>query len=187
MLVFLPPSEEYLPALAEYRRICREAGDGMDGAAGLGNFSSLSDWLGRVRFLDTPAVERRGWFRTTVFLAVQTPGECSLAAKSAHSPDFLPTVAGIGSVRFPSGGEESTAGHIGYHVRPDLRRRGFGSAILNHAASLCRENGVAAPVVCVLADNLPSLRTALSCGFVRDGEGVLPTGEPFVRLILFSA
>lgn len=187
MLVFLPPSEEYIPALAAYRRICREAGDDMDGSAGLGSFTALSDWLDRVRLLESPAAEGRGWFRTTVFLAVRTPGECSLAAKEAASPDYLPDVVGIGSVRFPTGGEESTAGHIGYHVRPDRRRRGYGSAILTHAAALCRKNGVAAPAVCVLADNLPSLRTALSCGFVREGEGALPTGEPFIRLRLYDA
>ena len=54
MLVFLPPSEEYLPALAAYRRICREAGDDMDGSAGLGSFTALSDWLNRVRLLESP-------------------------------------------------------------------------------------------------------------------------------------
>ena len=182
MLVFLPPSEELLPALSAYRRVCLASGDELDGSAGLGNFPSLSDWLARVRLLNTPDAERRGWFRTTVFLAIRTPGECSLAAKEAASPDFLPFVAGIGSVRFPTGGEELTAGHIGYHVRPDARRRGYGSAVLDHAVSLCRQNGVRDPAVCVLADNLPSLRTALSCGFVREADGILPTGEPFVRL-----
>ena len=181
MLIFLPPSEDLFPSLAAYRRTCLTLGDDMDGSAGLGGFDSLSGWLERVRMLESPEAERRGWLRTVVFLAVRTPGECSLAAKAAS--ESLPDVVGIGSVRFPNGGgEELTAGHIGYHVRPDVRRRGYGSAILTHAVSLCRRKGIRNPAVCVLADNEPSLRTALSCGFVREAEGVLPTGEPFIRL-----
>ena len=181
MLIFLPPSEDLLPSLAAYRRTCLLSGDDMDGSAGFGNFASVSDWLDRIRMLNTPAAVRRGWLRTVVFLAVRSPGECSLAAKAAS--EALPDVVGIGSVRFPNGnGEELTAGHIGYHVRPDVRRRGYGSAILTHAVSLCRRNGVRDPAVCVLEDNEPSLRTALSCGFVREAEGTLPSGEPFVRL-----
>ena len=187
MLIFLPPSEDLLPALAAYRRTCLEYADDMDGSAGLGNFTSLSDWLNRIRLLDTPEAERRGWIRTTVFLAVLSPGECSLAARDAASPDYLPNVVGIGSIRFPTHGEELDAGHIGYHVRPDVRRRGYGSAVLTHALDLCRRNGVRDPAVCVLTDNLPSLRTSLSCGFIREAEATLPTGEPFIRLRLYDA
>ena len=36
MLIFLPPSEDLLPALAAYRRTCLDYTDDMDGSAGLG-------------------------------------------------------------------------------------------------------------------------------------------------------
>ena len=97
----------------------------------------------------------------------------------------------MGNIRFPGNSpadrkQALLAGHIGYHVAPRERRRGYGSAILLHAVDLCRKEGIAEPLVCVLADNLPSLRTALSVGFVRDATGRLPTGETFIRL-RFSA
>ena len=194
MLVFLPPSEELLPALERYRRDClTESGisdpDALDGTAGLGNFRNLADWLSRVRLLASPATNQRGWFRTEVFLAVRIAEGCSLAARRSEDSATLPDLVGMGNVRFPGDSPEDEravllCGHIGYHVRPSERRKGYGSAILSHAAELCRKGGIPNPAVCVNPDNLPSLRTALACGFVREARESLPNGEEILRLRL---
>lgn len=192
MIVFLPPSEELLPALRAYRRECLAAGDTLDGAAGLGNFPDLSDWLARIRLLASPAAVQRGWFRTEVFLAVRIAEGCSLAARRAADPDCLPDLIGMGSVRFPGDSPKDRAdillsGHIGYHVRPSERGKGFGAALLSHAATLCRAGGVPDPTVCVSPDNLPSLRTARSCGFIPEARELLANGEEILRLRLHPA
>ena len=195
MLVFLPPSEEFLPALERYRAEClAESGgnpDALDGTAGLGAFPDLNDWLARVRLLASPAATQRGWFRTEVFLAVRIAEGCSLAARRTADPDSFPfpDPVGMGNVRFPGDSPKdrrdlALSGHIGYHVRPSERRMGYGSAILAHAAEVCRKGGVPDPAVCVDPGNLPSLRTALCCGFVPEARETLPNGEEVLRLRL---
>ena len=187
MLTFFPPSEELLPALEDYLDECRRAGDSLDGTAGMGNFASLRSWLERIRLLASPDAERRGWFRTEVFLAARMPEVCSLTAKAQASGVFRPRIVGTGNVRFTHDERaERLSGHIGYHVRPSERKKGFGSSILAHAAARCAEEGLLRPAVCVEADNLPSLRTALCCGFVPEDRIVLPTGEDAVLLRLPS-
>ncbi len=189
MLVFLPPSADMLPALEAYRNAALSAGDELDGCAGLGGFSSLSDWLERVRTLASPAAEKRGWRRTEGFRAVRIAEGCSLSARHAAEYDALPDLVGMGNVRFPGNSPADQknallAGHIGYHVKPDERRKGYGAAILRHAVTLCRKRGIAEPLVCVLTDNLPSLRAAQSVGFVPEARGRLTSGEAFIRLRL---
>ena len=189
MLVFLPPSEELLPALRAYRQECLAVRDSLDGAAGLKNFPDLSDWLARIRLLASPSVSQRGWFRTEVFLAVRIVEGCSLAARRAADPDFLPELVGLGNVRFPGDSGKDRAdllfsGHIGYHVRPTERGKGYGSALLAHAVEVCRKGGVSEPAVSIAPDNLPSLRTARSAGFLPEAEETLANGETILRLRL---
>ena len=192
MLVFLPPSEELLPALRAYRQECLDARDSLDGAAGLGNFPDLSEWLARIRLLASPSACQRGWFRTEVFLAVRIVEGCSLSARRAADPDALPDLVGTGNVRFPGYAPKDRAdlllsGHIGYHVRLSERGKGYGSAILAHAVEVCRKGGVPDPAVCVSPANLPSLRTARSAGFVPEAEETLSNGETILRLRLHTA
>lgn len=165
MLFFVPPSEILLPALEDYRL---ESGSDCDGSAGLGEFSDLSDWLGRVRLLSSGEAERRGWFRTEVFVALESPGVCSLMARAERDPALLAGMkpVGIGNVRLSRDPIiEERAGHIGYHVRPSARGRGIGTAVLSHAVAHCRERGIENPVLAADPGNTASLKTAARCGF----------------------
>ena len=181
MLFFVPPSEILLPALEDYRR---ESGSDCDGSAGLGEFSDLSDWLARVRLLSSGEAERRGWFRTEVFVALESPGVCSLMARADRDPALLAGMkpAGIGNVRLSRDPIiEERAGHIGYHVRPSARGRGIGTAILSHAVALCRERGIGSPVLAAELGNTASLKTAARCGF---GEPVRRKCEDGSEILL---
>ena len=184
MLVYLPPTEDMLPALADYRMEC---GEDCDGTAGLGSFPDPASWLERVRLLASPEAERKGWFRTEVFLAFEMPEVCSLGAKTARESGsgLLPgmRLVGIGNVRLSHDPViEERAGHIGYHVRPSARGRGIGTAVLSHAVALCRERGFETPVLSVEPDNLSSLRTALRCGFCSPEKQILGDGSRILLL-----
>ena len=63
----------------------------------------------------------------------------------------------------------------------------FAEVLSSGAEGMIREGRELAgvdPAVCVNPDNLPSLLTALSCGFVREARETLPNGEEILRLRL---
>ena len=188
MLIYLSPDEKLLPALESYRAECLAAGDGLDGAAGLGNFPDLRDWLRRARLLSSSEAERNGWIRTEIFLAAEMPEGCSIAARRQNEGTFLPAIVGTFNIRIPQApspdGEDPLrfAGHIGYHVRPSQRGKGSGTALLRRATAVCRAKGIARPFVCAEEDNVPSLRAASSCGYVLQERAALPDGTAIVRM-----
>ena len=167
MLRFVRPALVHLPALADYRREVLASGGDFDGTAGLGSFREPADWLARAALLDSPEAARRGWYPTRILLGMREERIC-----------------GIVNVRLS--GEESllaAAGNIGYHVRPSERRRGYGRELLLAGVSLCRANGIPAPVLLILQENTPSVRTALSAGFREDGMTALPDGRAAQRFL----
>lgn len=151
---FVIPSEIHRTDVLGYAaEVCACDGE-FDGSAGLGDFSSYPLWLERIRLLASDKAEKYGFYHTNVYLAY----DCGI-------------LIGIVSTRITDDSFVTTyAGHIGYHVRPSCRRKGYGKLLLNFAADVCRRNGIAVPVVCTDPENLPSQRTALSCGFVPAGE-----------------
>ena len=168
MLTYFPPDASRIADLTAYRREILHAGDNFDGSAGLGNFPSVREWLERAQLLASEKAEAYGWYRTRIFLAYDGPTLCGMV-NLRLSEDTVVT---------------KLAGHIGYHVRPFCRRRGYAREMLRFAVELAWKNGIAEPVVCTAADNLPSQKTALSTGFVPDGTAVLPNGEKILRFRL---
>lgn len=63
------------------------------------------------------------------------------------------------------------AGHIGYSVRPDARRRGIASAALAAAVAEGRARGIDPVLVTCREDNEASRRTIEANGGVLDGDG----------------
>ena len=193
MLIYLPPSEKLLPALEAYRAECAADGETPDGAAGICNFPDLRDWLRRALLLVSPEAEKRGWIRTEIYFAAEMPEGCSLAARARSEGTFLPQPVGTFNVRIPGEVPEDGpdplrhAGHIGYHVRPSLRGKGYGKALLTHATGLCRSRGIVRPFLCVEERNIPSLRTAADCGYVPEEKETLPDGTVMIRLRFFGA
>ena len=167
MLRLTIPRETDLPALTDYRREVFLGDGDFDGTAGLGSASDAAEWLARLKVLSSPDAPRRGWLRTFVYLGYDGGRLC-----------------GIVNIRPTEDEAVRTAGHIGYHVRPSERRRGYGRELLMRGASLCRVHGIAAPLVCVQADNEASIRTALSAGFIPDGEERHPE---YGRILRFRA
>ena len=68
------------------------------------------------------------------------------------------------------------AGHIGYHVRPSCRKRGFGHACAEEAVRLCAEYGIHRPVICTSPENFASRKTAESAGFAFMGYETTDSG-----------
>ena len=61
---------------------------------------------------------------------------------------------------------EKYAGHIGYSVRPDERKKGYATAMLKAALPRCRELGIRDVLICCIQGNEGSRRTILHNGGV---------------------
>lgn len=167
MLKFVTPDISRKADLLAYRHEILLADRDFDGCAGLGNFPEIEDWLLRLAMM-TPGAAVRGYFPTLVYLAYDD-GE----------------LVGMLNIRLSNDSDlRRYAGHIGYNVRPSMRHRGTAHEMLEYAVKICRANGISEPTVCTEKGNLPSQKTALSCGFVRDGEEKLKNGDIIVRFIL---
>lgn len=166
MLKYISPSIEAKNDILAYRHEILLSDKNFDGCAGLGNFSSIEDWLMRLSML-TPGATLRGCFPTLVYLA--------------YCDDLL-----IGMLNIRLSNDEflrKYAGHIGYNVRPSARKKGFAHEMLENAILLLKTNGIFSPTICTETDNIPSQKTALSCGFIPDGEEKLKNGEMILRFV----
>lgn len=61
-------------------------------------------------------------------------------------------------------------GDIGYGVRPTERKKGYATAMLRHALSVCKEKGLKSVLLSCYTDNLASAATIKKCGGVLVDE-----------------
>lgn len=145
-LTFRLPRLSDKTALADYVREHRSFGE-TDVESGLGVDSMPYDqWLSQI--LRNAEVPSGKWGRSLVLLALD--GD---------------TLVGLLCIRYELPEEYARLyGHIGYGVRPSLRRRGYASAMLRHALTVCREQGLDEVLLGCRADNIASAKTIEGCG-----------------------
>jgi len=165
MLQFFIPSPAHARDVAAYRAEVLACGGDFDGSAGLGEFPHYADWLERLRVLSGERAEKFGWYRTLVRLA--------------YDGDHLTAVLNVRLSDDPF--VRTYAGHIGYHVRPSCRKRGYGRACAIEAVRLCAEHGIRVPVICTEPENIASRKTAGSAGFTFTGYETTDSGITVAR------
>ncbi len=158
------PTEEYLDQVWAYRRECREADSSMDGCGPLRSSESKEQWLAHVRAYMDPATVPEGKVQATLFLAVR------------ESDNRL---VGMIDVRhYFNEHLEKFGGNIGYSVRPDERRKGYGTEQLRLALTFCKEElGLDRVLITCKTGNEASRRTILSQGGVYESTVHEPDGD----------
>jgi len=80
-------------------------------------------------------------------------------------------IIGLLSIR-PELSDELAAryGHIGYGVRPSMRRRGYATAMLRYALEVCRQKGMTQVILGCYSDNIASAAVIEKCGGVLTAE-----------------
>jgi len=72
-------------------------------------------------------------------------------------------------------------GHVGYDVRPSMRRRGYGTAVLRLVLPLVRQHGIQRVRITCDADNIGSIKIIERNGGVLAGEEISPASGKLVR------
>jgi predicted acetyltransferase len=148
MIYRLPEiSDEQL--LQAYRQEHYDNGEsGISASMGLAG-SPYADWVEKIhRNASTGDSE---WGRSLLYLCFDEEG-----------------LVGLLSIRWELSDELTEKyGHIGYGVRPTRRNRGYATAMLRHALTVCKEKGLNQVLLGCYADNLPSQAV------IRKNGGVL--------------
>lgn len=83
---------------------------------------------------------------------------------------------------------ELDGGHIGYHVRPSQRRRGYATEILRQTLEEAHRMGIPKALLTVATTNAPSIRVVEKNGGLFDKETLSPrSGETMHRYWIDTA
>ena len=136
-----------------YRADMLKAGSSMDGCGSLRRHEDPADWLAFNGLLAHPDTVPAGLVPSTQYVCVNRQGRILGMIQLRHAMnDYL----------------RLYAGHIGYSVRPDERRKGYAAWMLRAVLEEARARGMERVMVSCLTDNEGSRRTILASGGVYE-------------------
>ena len=153
-LKLLIPDETLCAEIAAYRKAFLDHGDSMDGCGSLRRHDNPLEWLEFNRLLSKKETCPENWVPCTQFVLVrETDGRIVGMIQVRHEfNEYL----------------EKYAGHIGYSVHPDERRKGYASEMLAEALPYCKTLGIVRVLVTCDAQNEASRRTILKNGGIYE-------------------
>ena len=138
----------------DYRQAFLDAGSEMDGTSGLRQFEDPLQWLALTEKMRNSATVPANLVPATQFICLR---------------EIDQKVVGMLQVRHTMNDYIRTyAGHIGYSVRPDERRKGIATWMLQNALPFCKTLGLDRVMVSCYNTNEASRRTILACGGTYD-------------------
>ena len=161
-LRLMAPHEGMIEEIRSYRQAMLDAGSSMDGTGSLRRLDA-PEWLEHCALTSREETVPDGLVPATQFVCVrESDGRIVGMIQVRHRfNDFL----------------REYAGHIGYSVRPDERRKGYASRMLALALPYCRELGLTRVMISCLVDNEGSRRTILKNGGVYERTVHEPKGN----------
>ena len=150
----IEPTRAYAREMEAYRQSFLEFGGSMDGCGSLRRFENIEDWFLQVEAMKRPET---------------TPPELVPCSQFIYVREEDQRVVGVIQIRHRFNEYlERFAGHIGYSVRPDERRKGYATAMLRDTLPYCKELGIRDVLISCLVGNEGSRRTILNNGGVYE-------------------
>lgn len=144
------PDESLLDEIAAYRQAMLDADSSMDGCGPLKRMENPAEWLTFCRQLYNPATTPPNWVPMTQFVCLRGAKIAGMIQVRRELNDYL----------------RNYAGHIGYSVRPDERKKGVATWMLQNVLPHCRDIGLTRVMVACEPWNDGSRKTILHGGGV---------------------
>jgi predicted acetyltransferase len=156
-LFIIRPSKDLEKEIWEYRQEYFDFGEtGINGSCGLARYDNFDEWLELVLSIEKDKL-RNNVHASTFFSVRKNDNKIIGSIQLRHflTPEL-----------------EKHGGHIGYGVRPTERRIGYGKQQL--LLLLDEAYNMKIPKVMIICDkdNVPSAKTALSCGGILTNENI---------------
>lgn len=153
-LILIRPTDEFEQQIAEYKQQFLDAGDSMDGCGPLRRADNIKQWLTLCKEYEDPATVPPELVPATQFILVRR-SDMRLIGMLQIRHKFNEYL-------------EKYAGHIGYSIRPDERRKGYAKSMLKAALPYCKELGISKVLISCIDGNLGSEKTILANGGVYE-------------------
>lgn len=154
MCILVIPDITLADEIRAYRQAFLDCGDSMDGTGSLRRRENPADWIADNIQCSRRETAPKNFVPATQFVYLRDDGK----------------IVGMIQVRHELNAYLAKyAGHIGYSVRPDERRKGYASQMLHDALPYCREIGLDRVLITCNAMNEGSRRTIVKNGGVYDG------------------
>lgn len=156
-LMITRPSSDLKEAIWAYRQEYFDFGEThINGSCGIAYTDDFDEWLRLVLSIEKDAL-RNNVHASTFFSIRKTDYKIIGSIQLRHS--LTPEL-------------EKHGGHIGYGIRPSERRKGYGKQQLLLALDEAQRLKIPKVMIICDKDNIPSMKTAISCGGVLACENV---------------
>lgn len=160
MRVKLVPIEiSYQQQILEYKQEFIEAGDNMDGTAGLQLTDDFDEWLKNIQENGSEITVHEGFVPSSTLLAIEK--------STGQLIGFIDIRHRLNEYLMQCGG------HIGYSVRPSQRRQGYATEILSLGLQKCDELNISDVLVTCNQENIASAKTIMKNGGILENEIIL--------------
>ena len=120
------PTEAMSGEISAYRQAMLDAGSEMDGCGPLSRMEDPAEWIAFCKTLDEGTNVPERWIPATQFVCLRGEKIVGMIQVRRELNDFL----------------REYAGHIGYSVRPDERKKGVATWMLQNVLPYCRDIGL---------------------------------------------
>ena len=150
-LTLTRPTPAHKSAALAFRQAFFDCGERViNGSELLDRTDDYDTWVRNIAANTRIETVSPDWVLTDTFFALDERGE----------------IVGIIDLRHTLNDFLKDLGHCGYSVRPDMRRRGYATAMLAQILVIARESGMPELLLSVERENLPSARTITKNGGV---------------------
>lgn len=167
-LLLKRPSKELAELIWEYRQEYfnyRETN--INGSCGIARANNFNEWLELVLSIEKDKL--RNNVHASTFFSIRK---------------FDNKIIGSIQLRHSLTSElEQHGGHIGYGIRPSERRKGYGKQQLLLVLDEARNLKIPKVMISCDKDNIPSIKTAISCGGILTCENVYEGKEQLIYWI----